>query len=54
MRFTGTAPEDLKLEQIAVLFPGTKRYSPGTRVAAVPLEALAEGMRGLFPKKERV
>lgn len=49
----GTALEDLKLEQIAVVYPGTKRYSLGARVAAVPLEAVAEGMKGLFPKKER-
>jgi predicted AAA+ superfamily ATPase len=49
-----TALEDLKLEQIAVVYPGTKRYSLGDRVAAVPLEAVADGMKGLFPKKERV
>ncbi len=49
----GTALKDLKLEQIAVVYPGTKRYSLGARVAAVPLEAVAEGMRGLFPKKMR-
>ena len=48
-----TALEDLKLEQIAVVYPGTKRYSLGERAAAVPLEAIAEGMKGLFPKKER-
>ena len=49
----GTAREDLKLEQIAVVYPGTKRYSLGERVTAVPLEAVADGMRGLFPKKVR-
>ena len=49
----GTALQDLKLEQIAVVYPGTKRYSLGERVAAVPLEAVAEGMKGLFPKKVR-
>jgi len=48
-----TSLEELKLEQIAVVYPGTKRYSLGDRVAAVPLEAVAEGMKGLFPKKER-
>jgi predicted AAA+ superfamily ATPase len=47
-----TALEDLKLEQIAVVYPGTKRYSLGERVAAVPLETVAEGMKGLFPKKQ--
>ncbi len=49
----GTALEDLKLEQIAVVYPGTKRYSLGERVAAVPLDAVADGMKGLFPKKAR-
>jgi predicted AAA+ superfamily ATPase len=48
-----TAREDLKLEQIAVVYPGTKRYSLGERVTAVPLEAVSDGMRGLFPKKVR-
>lgn len=48
-----TAVEELKLEQIAVVYPGTKRYSLGERVAAVPVEAVAEGMKGLFPKKKR-
>jgi uncharacterized protein len=47
-----TALEDVKLEQIAVVYPGTKRYSLGERVAAVPLETVAEGMKGLFPKKQ--
>ncbi len=44
-----TALEDVKLEQIAVVYPGSKRYSLGERVAAVPLETVAEGMKGLFP-----
>jgi hypothetical protein len=46
-----TALEDLKLEQIAVVYPGTKRYAMGDRVTAVPLDAVAEGMKGLFLKK---
>jgi uncharacterized protein len=50
----GIALADLKLEQIAVVYPGRSRYSLGARVAAVPLEAVAEGMKGVFPKKERV
>ena len=49
-----TALEDLQLEQIAVVYPGTKRYSLGERVAAVPLEAVADGMKGLFPNKSRL
>ena len=47
-----TALEDVKLEQIAVVYPGTKRYSLGERVAAVPLESVAEGLKGLFPNKQ--
>jgi len=46
-----TALTELKLEQIAVVYPGTKRYSVDERVTAVPLEAVADGMKGLFPKK---
>jgi predicted AAA+ superfamily ATPase len=47
-----TAREELNLEQIAVVYPGKKRYAMGDGVAAVPLNAVAEGMRGLFPGKE--
>jgi len=46
-----TALEDLKLERIAVVYPGTKRYALGNGVTAVPLDAVADGMKGLFPKK---
>jgi predicted AAA+ superfamily ATPase len=46
-----TAMEDLKLERIAVIYPGVKRYAMGDGIAAVPLEAVADGMNGLFPKK---
>jgi predicted AAA+ superfamily ATPase len=42
------ALEDLKLERIAVVYPGTRRYPLAPRVHAVPLSALAEGMDGLF------
>lgn len=41
---------DLKLERIAVVHPGTKQYSLGDNVTAVPLTAITEGMKGLFPK----
>jgi predicted AAA+ superfamily ATPase len=44
------AREDLRLERIAVVYPGIKRYSLAERVEAVPLGALAQGMAGLFPK----
>ena len=43
------ALDDLKLERIAVLYPGTQRYPLAERVDAAPLEALVDGMAGLFP-----
>ena len=46
------AREKLKLEQIAVVYPGRKRYALGNGVTAVPLNAVAEGMKGLFPVKK--
>jgi len=46
------AREELKLEQIAVVYPGRKRYAMGEGVAAVPLNAVTDGMKGLFPKKK--
>lgn len=46
-----TAREDLHLEQIAVVYPGTKRYPLDDGVIAVPLDAVANGMKGLFAKK---
>lgn len=35
------ALEDLQLERVAVIYPGTKRYSLADRVEAVPIAALA-------------
>jgi predicted AAA+ superfamily ATPase len=46
------ARSELNLEQIAVVYPGTKRYSLGDGVTAVPLDAVAEGIKGLFPGKK--
>jgi hypothetical protein len=46
-----TAREDLHLEQIAVVYPGKKRYALGDGIAAVPLNSVVEGMKGLFPRK---
>ena len=43
------ALQDLGLERIAVLYPGTLRYSLAERVAAVPLGSIIEGESGLFP-----
>lgn len=45
------ALEDLKLEQIAVVYPGTKHYPIAEAVHAVPWQAIAAGLEGLFPKK---
>ena len=44
------AIEDLKLEQI-VVYPGKRRYALAENVSAVPLEAAADGMAGLFPPR---
>jgi predicted AAA+ superfamily ATPase len=43
------ALDDLKLERIAVVYPGAKRFPVAERVEAVPLGALVDGMKGLFP-----
>lgn len=43
------ALEDLKLEQIAVIYPGERRYPLHDQVNAVPLKALLEGAKDLFP-----
>jgi predicted AAA+ superfamily ATPase len=43
------ALDDLKLERIAVVYPGVRRYSLHKRVNAVPLKALVDGVKGLFP-----
>jgi len=44
------ALEDLKLEQIAVIYPGKKAYSLTDKVRAVPFDALTNGLAGLFGK----
>jgi predicted AAA+ superfamily ATPase len=41
------ALQDLRLDRIAVLYPGTRRYSLAEKVEAVPLQVLAEG-KGVF------
>jgi predicted AAA+ superfamily ATPase len=46
-----TVREDLHIEQIAVVYPGKKRYALGDGVAAVPLNLVVEGMKALFPRK---
>jgi hypothetical protein len=36
------ALEDLQLERVAVVYPGSRRYALADRVEAVPLSVLAE------------
>lgn len=45
------AIEDLKLERVAVVYPGRKRYTLSATVHAVPVEAVRDGMKGLFSAK---
>lgn len=42
------ALEDLKLERIAVIYPGEKRYLLHKKVEVVPFETIAGGMKGIF------
>lgn len=45
------ALQDLGLERIAVIHPGPDRHRLADRVEAVPLAAVLDGMKGLFPKE---
>jgi predicted AAA+ superfamily ATPase len=47
------ALEDLRLEQLIVLYPGTTAYELAAGVTAVPLSRLAEGVGALFPRRRR-
>lgn len=42
------AMEDLKLERIIVVYPGTRRYALAENIHAVPLKEVADGVAGLF------
>jgi predicted AAA+ superfamily ATPase len=42
------ALEDLRLERIAVIYPGQKRYEVHKKVSVVPFSKIIEGMDGLF------
>lgn len=44
------AIDELKLEQLCVIYPGRLRYRLAQRISAVPLESVVGGMKGLFPK----
>jgi predicted AAA+ superfamily ATPase len=49
-----TAMQDLKLEQLVVLYPGKSRYQIAERVFAVPLTVLAGGtLDSVFPRMRR-
>ena len=48
------ALEDLNLEKLIVLYPGSRRYPLSSHIDAVPLGALATStMSGLFPRRGR-
>jgi predicted AAA+ superfamily ATPase len=42
------AIDDLQLDQLAVIYPGNRRYSLADRVTAVPLKEVAEGETAIF------
>lgn len=42
------ALEDLKLERIAVIYPGSKRYSLDKKVEVVPFNEITGGMKSIF------
>lgn len=42
------ALEDLKLERIAVIYPGRQRYTLNRRITVVPLETVCGGMKEIF------
>ena len=44
------ALEDLKLDQLTVLYPGFRRYALTDHITVVPVVAVAEGLRGIFPR----
>ena len=45
------ALEDLKLERIAVIYPGNRRYSIHRQIDVVPFDEILGGMKGLFRNK---
>lgn len=48
------ALEDLKLEHIAVIYPGKQRYSLHKQVVVVPFETIAGGMEGIFGASNKI
>ena len=48
------ALEDLKLEQLVVLYPGPKEYALAERIRVVPLvKAVEGGAHELFPRPRK-
>ena len=45
--------DDLKLDRLAVLYPGSQRYPIGPNAEAIPLRALAGGAAEVFPPRGR-
>ena len=53
-RSTRIALDELKLEHLAILYPGSRGYALSDRVTVVPLEALAQGDAArLIPARKR-
>jgi predicted AAA+ superfamily ATPase len=46
-----TAMNELKLDRLAVVYPGTKRYPLAPRITVTPVETIAGGLRTLFAAK---
>ncbi len=44
---------DLQLEQLAVLYPGARRYALDRRLHVVPLSEVTGGLEALFPRRSR-
>ena len=48
------ALKDLELEQLAVLYPGPRRYDLSDRITIVPLAAIGRGgTEALFPRRKK-
>ncbi len=48
-----TAIDELKLDRLAVVYPGILRYRLTPRITVVPVEAIAGGIKSMFGKKKR-
>ena len=42
------ALEDLKLERLAVIYPGKKRYPLNKKIEVVPFDEILGGIKGIF------